>query len=131
MRTKKIKNKFGNVICLFYLCDMNKAFKYKIKQTTPGEGESEPIISFTQASVDVELITSSVEAEGVVYIFLSTMQERVKIVDVPKKNKPTKENPSGWESDTERKNVQEPLTIMVTEEDDIATFNKWLSSISI
>lgn len=83
-------------------------------------------------TVDLNEIVNSIEKDSILYLFMRQQNESIQLLNVPVKGKnKTKENPDGWATELQARTVKEPLTLQITEEDDIARYVEYINSINI
>lgn len=113
---------------MFYLCTMeDKIFKYSL---TEKNAEGEEVVVSKAAVFIREIINSAIE-QDTLYLFLKPTTRSMQLVKAPQKVKITKENPIGWVEGIEKREMEEQLTLKVTNAEDIARWEAYIESISI
>lgn len=93
-----------------------------------GEGEEKRLITL---GLSLDYVVNWIYDGEVLYLFLNEQIEAIKILPVPVKSKPTKDNPSGWHQEQQARTVKESYTLEVTDKEAIERFLAYQKSTSI
>ena len=105
-----------------YLCLMNKLYITYIKNV---EGTD------INCGVAVENVVNYAYDGKTLYLFLNEQIDALRIMTVPVKRKPTKDNPQPWGFEEQARMIKESYTIEITEADKIDKFLNYINQNSI
>jgi len=81
--------------------------------------------------VNLDYLVNYVYDESTLFLFMDEQIEAVRVVEVPVKIKPSKENTAGWKIDQQARTVKESYTIEVTDPEAINRFLEYQKQTSI